>query len=48
MRSSVDQEVIEGLDVEVEEEMGLRPDKGMQEISGRTAYDKDPRQAEVG
>ncbi|XP_058603627.1 cdc42 effector protein 5 [Onychostoma macrolepis] len=41
------QEVIEGLDVEVEEEMGLRPNKVMQEISGRTAYDKDPRQAEV-
>ncbi|KAL0172445.1 hypothetical protein M9458_032756, partial [Cirrhinus mrigala] len=41
------QEVIEGLDVEAEEEMGLRPNKGMQEISGRTSYDKDPRQAEV-
>ncbi|XP_059423540.1 uncharacterized protein LOC132158231 [Carassius carassius] len=41
------QEVIEGLDVEVEEEMGLRPNKGMQEISGRTAHDKDPRQAVV-
>lgn len=41
------QEVNEELDVEVEEEMGLRPNKGMQEISGRTAYDKDPRQEEV-
>ncbi|XP_052434351.1 cdc42 effector protein 5 [Carassius gibelio] len=34
------QEVIEGLDVEVEVEMGLRPNKGMQET-------QDPRQAEV-
>ncbi len=41
------QEVNEELDVEVEEEMGLRPNKAMQEISGGTAYDKDPRQAEV-
>lgn len=41
------QEVNEELDVEVEEEMGLRPNKGMQEISGRTAYDKDPRKEEV-
>ncbi len=41
------QEVNEELDVEVEEEMGLRPNKAMQEISGGTAYDKDPRQAEA-
>ncbi|XP_052475308.1 uncharacterized protein LOC128031112 [Carassius gibelio] len=41
------QEIIEGLDVEVEEEMGLRPNKGMQDISGRTDYNTEPRQAEV-
>lgn len=40
------QEVIEGLEVEGEE-MSLRPNKGMQEISGRTAFDKDPRQEEM-
>ncbi|XDV40013.1 hypothetical protein PO909_009177 [Leuciscus waleckii] len=41
------QEAIEGLDVEGEEEMSLRPNKEMQEISGRIVYDKDPRQAEM-
>ncbi|NP_001039311.2 cdc42 effector protein 5 [Danio rerio] len=38
------QEVIEGLEAEGEE---MRPNKGMQEISGRTAFDKDPRQEEM-
>lgn len=41
------QEVIEGLDVEGEEESSLRPNKEMQEISGQMVYDKDPRQAEM-
>ncbi|XP_077065801.1 cdc42 effector protein 5 [Siphateles boraxobius] len=41
------QEAIEGLDVEGEEEMSLRPNKEMQEISGKIVYDKDPRQEEM-
>ncbi|XP_052000710.1 uncharacterized protein LOC127656425 [Xyrauchen texanus] len=41
------QDVIEGLDVEGEEDMCLRPRNGMQEISGRTPCDKDPGQPEL-
>ncbi|XP_051574474.1 uncharacterized protein LOC127452795 [Myxocyprinus asiaticus] len=41
------QDVIEGLDVEGEEDMCLRPSNGMQEISGRTPCDKDPEQPEL-
>ncbi|XP_051576375.1 cdc42 effector protein 5 [Myxocyprinus asiaticus] len=41
------QDVIEGLDVEGEENMCLRPRNGMQEISGRTPCDKDPGQPEL-
>ncbi|TRY59484.1 hypothetical protein DNTS_017877 [Danionella cerebrum] len=41
------QEVITRMNVDIQEETSLRPDKGLQEVTSRTAFAEEARQAEM-